>query len=99
MSNDLALYQIETADIRREVAVHFEALSEAQVALSVPAVVIECGGSINPPQPGGRGPLNYEISLLGVTGEGDTLVMAVRTWTKHALRMDAAMDPMQGAAA
>ena len=87
MERDIA--QAAHADVqalRTELATTLEPLTDAQVEAAARLLVIEHGGTLVSPQ-GEMGPLDYELSLLGITGFGPTLAAAARQWTHNVVRI------------
>ena len=79
---------------RLDLATEFETLSDTALEQVLPFAVIDCGGTYIPAGAGGHwGPLEHELTLLGVTGTGDTLASAGRNWTRHALRLERNIQP------
>lgn len=76
---------------RLEAALAFETMTDSAVEIAARATVIEHGGTLTEPQ-GQWGPLETEISLMGITGTGEGIPAAARNWTKHVLRSWAAME-------
>ena len=62
-----------------------------RLAFAVDAAAIDHGGTLIHPR-GAWGPLETELSMLGVTGTGDGPAGAARSWTKHVLRAWAATE-------
>lgn len=77
---------------RLDIALEFEGLSERQIALAIRPVLLDCGGTYVPAEAqAGWGPVEHEVSLLGVLGTGDSLAAAARNWTRNALRLERAL--------
>jgi len=81
---------------RIEMALEFEALSDTALDLAIRAAVIQHGGTLVPPKDE-WGPLECELSLLGLSATGDTPAVAARGWTKHCLRSCGAMSDGEAA--
>ncbi len=75
---------------RAAIALAFETMTDAALNLAAQAAVIDHGGTLTQPR-GTWGPVETEISLLGISGSGDDIADAARRWTKHCLRSWAAM--------
>lgn len=85
--------------IRADLAMHFETLADAPLAIAGKSAIIEYGATHIEPQTrsyqrrhGHWGQDWHEITLLGVFGQGGTLSEALRDWTKKAMRMHLAAE-------
>lgn len=79
---------------RLDLALVFETLTDLQIGPAIVAATIDCGGTYIPLLPAAHwGPVEHEISLMGVLGSGDTLAAAARNWTRNALRLERSMAP------
>lgn len=70
------------------IVARLQAIHDPQARLMLfGAAVSELGGCIQFPAPGGNwGPHVVELSLLGITGDGDTAEEALENWTACARR-------------
>jgi hypothetical protein len=74
--------------IRADLATHFETLPDLHLAESGRQAVLEAGGVlVEPPPRLARWGTDISVTLHGVTGTGETLVEALRAWTRRALRI------------
>jgi hypothetical protein len=71
---------------RADLALMFETLTDPQVEQAGRAAILETGGTLVEPR-GQWGPLEWEVTLYGVQGRGDSLAAALRTWAKRARRI------------
>ncbi|MEQ8292512.1 MAG: hypothetical protein RIA08_09920 [Roseovarius sp.] len=88
--------------IRFDLALHFETLGPASRDHAARLAVEEHGGTAIDAQPmepkhGHWGPLEAELSILGVQGTGTTMADAATAWARRARRMHDAMNQEQAA--
>lgn len=62
-----------------------DGLSDRAIEAAGRAAITTHGGTLLEPRPG-WGPLEYELTLIGVQANGTTLAEALRTWCKRARR-------------
>lgn len=79
--------------LRAELALQFELLGDAGRDAAARLAVLQHGGTLVEPrtghghQGGGHwGPMECELSLLGVMGTGDDVASAARSWARRARR-------------
>lgn len=82
--------------IRFDLALHFETLGPASREHAARLAVVDFGGTAIDPQPdrprrGRWGPLEAELSILGVIGTGATMAEAATAWARNARRVHDAM--------
>lgn len=70
---------------RLDMALAFETLSDGALDSVLRAAVLEHGGTLILPRDT-WGPVECELSLLGICATGDTPAAAARSWTKRCLR-------------
>ena len=76
-----------TAHVRREIATRIDATTDDQSASTLmQQAVLDHGGTLIEPTPE-WGPLEYQVTVLGCTGAGDTVEAAAHDWATCALRM------------
>ena len=76
-----------TAHVRREIAARIDATTEDQSAATLMQLaVLDHVGMLIEPTPA-WGPLEFQVTVLGCTGAGDTVDTAGRDWATCALRM------------
>ena len=88
--------------IRFDLALHFETLGPASREHAARLAVIDFGGTaIDPqadrPRRGRWGPLEAELSILGVMGTGATMAEAASAWARNARRVHDALAEDQAA--
>lgn len=74
--------------LRAELALQFEMLGDAGRDAAARLAVLQHGGTLVEPGTGSGhwGPVECELSLLGVMGTGDDLASAARSWARRANR-------------
>ena len=76
-----------TAHVRREIATRIDAAPDDQAAAALmQQAVLDHGGTLIEPTPE-WGPLEFQVTVLGCTGTGETLDAAAHDWATCAIRM------------
>lgn len=83
---------------RLDVAAAWNGLRDDDLEEAVRAAVIDFGGCYMPPC-GEWGPLEHELSLLGLSATGETLAAAARSWIKRTHRYSEALQDANHTAA
>ncbi|MCZ4351561.1 hypothetical protein O4H61_03445 [Roseovarius aestuarii] len=72
--------------LRRDLSLEFELHSRAALPIAIRAAVIRHGGTLVEPREA-WGPVEWELSLLGVTGTGESAEHAAKAWAKNCDRI------------